>query len=56
MKNYIANENGHWDTSAAHVRRVLLQCIDAGRRARSSGRSEDEYEAFMLLGKALHTV
>jgi hypothetical protein len=31
MKNYIANENGHWDTSKAHVRRLLDACIQYGR-------------------------
>ncbi|KDQ09037.1 hypothetical protein BOTBODRAFT_537784 [Botryobasidium botryosum FD-172 SS1] len=56
MKNYIANERGHWDTSRALVRRTLERCIQIGRQARSSGRKEDEYEAFRLLGQALHTL
>ncbi|KAK7044758.1 heterokaryon incompatibility protein Het-C-domain-containing protein [Favolaschia claudopus] len=56
MKNYIANEAGHWDTSTALVRRTLEQCIHLGRQYRSSGRKEDEYEAFRLLGQALHTL
>ncbi|KAJ1311238.1 hypothetical protein OPQ81_009738 [Rhizoctonia solani] len=56
MKNYIANEDGPWDTSKGHVRRVLEQCIDLGRRARSSGRKEEEYESLRLLGTALHTL
>ncbi|KAF8627351.1 hypothetical protein AX15_004421 [Amanita polypyramis BW_CC] len=56
MKNYIANEQGNWDTSKAHVRRVLLDCIRYGRVYRSQGRKEDEYEAFRLLGTALHTL
>ncbi|KAG2363672.1 heterokaryon incompatibility protein Het-C-domain-containing protein [Suillus spraguei] len=56
MKNYITNENGHWDTSKALVCRVLQQCIYLGRRYRSSGDSTDQYEAFRLLGQALHTL
>jgi len=53
MKNYIANENGHWDTSKALVRRTLEKCIHVGRTFRSSGRKEDQYEAFRLLGQAV---
>ncbi|KAG2341613.1 Het-C-domain-containing protein [Suillus weaverae] len=56
MKNYIANENGHWDTSKALVRRVLQQCIYLGRKYKSSGDNVDQYEAFRLLGQALHTL
>ncbi|KAG1747356.1 Het-C-domain-containing protein [Suillus lakei] len=56
MKNYIANENGHWDTSKALVRRVLQQCISLGRKYKSSGNNADQYEAFRLLGQALHTL
>ncbi|KAG1869912.1 heterokaryon incompatibility protein HET-C [Suillus subluteus] len=56
MKNYIANENGHWDTSKALVRRVLQQCIYLGRKYKSSGDNADQYEAFRLLGQALHTL
>ncbi|EJU02156.1 Het-C-domain-containing protein [Dacryopinax primogenitus] len=56
MKNYIGNENGNWDTSRALVRRTLEKCIAAGRQARSSGSKETEYEAFRLLGTALHTL
>ena len=55
MKNYIANENGGWDTSKALVRRVLQQCIDMGRRYNQSGRKEDHYEAYRLLGQAVCT-
>ncbi|QRW05485.1 heterokaryon incompatibility protein Het-C protein [Ceratobasidium sp. AG-Ba] len=56
MKNYIANEDGPWDTSKGHVRRTLEACIEMGRRARSSGRKEDLYESYRLLGTALHTL
>ncbi|KAF7360302.1 hypothetical protein MVEN_00759700 [Mycena venus] len=56
MKNYIANDSGHWDTSRALVRRTLERCIHLGRQHRSQGRKEDEYEAYRLLGQALHTL
>jgi hypothetical protein len=56
MKNYIANEDGGWDTSKALVRRTLEQCIHIGRRHRSQGNKADEYEAYRLLGQALHTL
>ncbi|KAI0346175.1 Het-C-domain-containing protein [Trametopsis cervina] len=56
MKNYIANENGSWDTSKALVRRTLEHCIHLGRQHRAQGRKEDEYEAYRLLGTALHTL
>ncbi|KAF8680122.1 Heterokaryon incompatibility protein Het-C [Rhizoctonia solani] len=49
-------EDGPWDTSKGHIRRVLEQCIEMGRRARSSGRKEEEYESLRLLGTALHTL
>ncbi|KAJ2919808.1 hypothetical protein MD484_g554, partial [Candolleomyces efflorescens] len=56
MKNYIANEQGGWDTSKALVRRTLEQCIHIGRRHRQNGQKQDEYEAFRLLGTFLHTL
>ncbi|KAG0142536.1 hypothetical protein CROQUDRAFT_662406 [Cronartium quercuum f. sp. fusiforme G11] len=56
MKNYIANETGHWDTSAACVRRVLQKCIEAGRRAKNGGSEADQHEAYRFLGSALHTL
>ncbi|KAJ7240833.1 heterokaryon incompatibility protein Het-C-domain-containing protein [Mycena haematopus] len=56
MKNYIANDSGHWDTSRALVRRTLERCIHLGRQHRAQGRKEDEYEAYRLLGQALHTL
>lgn len=34
----------------------MLKCIEIGRRARSSGRSEDLYEAYRLLGTFCHTL
>ncbi|KAG6918406.1 hypothetical protein DXG01_014811 [Tephrocybe rancida] len=56
MKNYIANEQGSWDTSKALVRRLLERCIHLGRQHRDQGRKEDEYEAYRLLGTLLHTL
>lgn len=60
MKNYIAAEEAPggvtWDTSRALVRRVLESCIGYGRRARQTGAKEDLYEAYRLLGQALHTL
>ncbi|KAJ3509213.1 hypothetical protein NLJ89_g5339 [Agrocybe chaxingu] len=53
MKNYIANEDGHWDTSRALVRRTLEQCIHIGRQHRAGGQKQDEYEAYRLLGQAV---
>ncbi|KAI5116643.1 hypothetical protein M0805_000403 [Coniferiporia weirii] len=56
MKNYIANENGTWDTSKAVVRRTLERCIHLGRQHRASGQKQDLYESYRLLGQALHTL
>ncbi|PCH35251.1 Het-C-domain-containing protein [Wolfiporia cocos MD-104 SS10] len=56
MKNYIANEHGSWDTSKALVRRTLQHCIQLGRQHRANGVKADEYEAYRLLGQALHTL
>jgi Heterokaryon incompatibility protein Het-C len=56
MKNYIANEDGEWDTSKALIRRRLLECIDMGRRYRKSDNKAEQYEAFRLLGTAMHTM
>ncbi|TCD71957.1 hypothetical protein EIP91_000089 [Steccherinum ochraceum] len=56
MKNYIANENGNWATSRALVRQTLERCIAMGRKQRAQGMKEDEYEAYRLLGQALHTL
>ncbi|KAE9406188.1 Het-C-domain-containing protein [Gymnopus androsaceus JB14] len=56
MKNYIANESGGWDTSKALVRRTLERCIQLGRQHRAQDRKEDLYEAYRLLGQAMHTL
>ncbi|KAH7334385.1 heterokaryon incompatibility protein Het-C-domain-containing protein [Rhizoctonia solani] len=55
MKNYIATEGQSWDTSTAHVRRTLEACIQRGRKANGLENS-DMWEAFRLLGTALHTL
>ncbi|WOO81062.1 uncharacterized protein LOC62_03G004590 [Vanrija pseudolonga] len=56
MKNYIANEQGGWDTSKALVRRLMIQCIELGRKFKQTGDKNDQYEAFRLLGTFLHTL
>ncbi|ORY22766.1 putative heterokaryon incompatibility protein HET-C [Naematelia encephala] len=56
MKRYIRDESGHWDTSSAYIRRVLKQCIHFGRLFKANDRNEDQYEAFRLLGTALHVL
>ncbi|GAA6002538.1 hypothetical protein JCM10207_001169 [Rhodosporidiobolus poonsookiae] len=56
MKNYIANEQGGWETSSKLVRKRILQCIEYGRRARNGGGEKDTYEAYRLLGTLLHTL
>ena len=53
MKNYIANEQGGWDTSTAYIRKSLINAIYTRRNARSDA---DNYEALRLLGQALHTL
>jgi hypothetical protein len=50
------SEAGNWDTSKALVRRTLERCIQMGRQFRQTDRKEDAYEAFRLLGQALHTL
>ncbi|KAG5350799.1 hypothetical protein C0989_009227 [Termitomyces sp. Mn162] len=56
MKNYIANEQGTWDTSKALVRRLIERCVHLGRQHRAQGRKQDEYEAYRILGTLLHTL
>jgi uncharacterized membrane protein YgcG len=56
MKNYLANESGNWRTGSGLIRRTLVRVIETGRRARDSGREADLYEAYRLLGQALHTL
>ncbi|KAH8829036.1 heterokaryon incompatibility protein HET-C [Flagelloscypha sp. PMI_526] len=56
MKNYIANEQGGWDTSKALVRRTLQKCIELGRKHKQTDDKRDLYECYRLLGTALHTL
>lgn len=56
MKNYLANENGNWDTGSACVRYHLEQCIEMGRRYSQSANEAEHCEALRLLGTALHTL
>lgn len=51
----MATEDGHWDTSTAHIRRTLRECIRLGREA--GGRDGPElFDAYRLLGSGLHTL
>ncbi|CAM1503944.1 Fc.00g015350.m01.CDS01 [Cosmosporella sp. VM-42] len=58
MKNYIANENGRWATSASYLRYSFARSIHYGRLYTSGsqhkGREEDLCEALRCLGQALH--
>lgn len=56
MKNYIANENGNWQTSSGLIRHLIFNCINEGRRARQTGQDKNLYEAYRLLGTFLHTL
>ncbi|MDA4131964.1 MAG: Het-C domain-containing protein [Thaumarchaeota archaeon] len=59
MKNYIANEQGSWATSAGYLRFSFARCIHFGRvytsgAGGSSGKDADLCEALRCLGQALH--
>ncbi|KAF3051472.1 hypothetical protein E8E11_010810 [Didymella keratinophila] len=59
MKNYIANEQGQWATSAGYVRYSLSRAIHFGRMythgpSGQRGREENLCEALRCLGQALH--
>lgn len=59
MKNYIANENGSWATSAGYLRFSFARSIHFGRlytsgASGSSGKEADLCEALRCLGQALH--
>ncbi|KAI0436906.1 heterokaryon incompatibility Het-C [Xylaria telfairii] len=58
MKNYIANERGHWATSAGYLRFSIGRSIHFGRLYTSGthgrGKEEDLCEALRCLGQALH--
>ncbi|CAF3512728.1 unnamed protein product [Fusarium graminearum] len=59
MKNYIANENGGWATSAAYLRYSLARSVHYGRlytSGSSKGNEDDLCEALRCLGQALHTL
>ncbi|THC92517.1 hypothetical protein EYZ11_008028 [Aspergillus tanneri] len=60
MKNYIANERGNWDTSAAYIKKSLARSIQYGRQYAQGGRrernEEDLCEALRCLGQGLHTL
>ncbi|TVY58317.1 hypothetical protein LCER1_G000515 [Lachnellula cervina] len=59
MKNYIANENGGWATSAGYVKFSFSRSIHFGRlytngSGNSRGREADLCEALRCLGQGLH--
>ncbi|KAK5662841.1 hypothetical protein OQA88_6252 [Cercophora sp. LCS_1] len=61
MKNYIANEDGGWATSAGYLRFSFARSIHYGRvylhgSGGSSGKEEDLCEGLRCLGQALHTM
>ena len=51
----MATENRGWDTSTAHIRRVLEACIQHGRSAQGK-EGPELFEAYRLLGTGLHTL
>ncbi|KAG8858283.1 hypothetical protein FRB96_005414 [Tulasnella sp. 330] len=53
MKNYIANESGTWDTTTKYIRRTLIECVEKGRDAHTSGKQGTKNDAYRLLGAAL---
>ncbi|KAL0580689.1 hypothetical protein V5O48_001330 [Marasmius crinis-equi] len=55
MKKYMATENEGFDTSTAHIRRILRGCIEHGRRA-GGQEGADLWEAYRLMGTGLHTL
>jgi len=58
MKNYIANEDGDWATSAGYLRFSISRSVHYGRLytcgGSKSGKEEDLCEALRCLGQALH--
>ena len=49
MKNYIANSGRGWNTAAEYIKQQLQLCIHHGRH-------DNQNEAFIHLGAALHTL
>lgn len=58
MKNYIANEQGNWATSAGYLRFSIGRCVHYGRLychgSHGKGKEEDLCEALRCLGQSLH--
>ncbi|KAI1426329.1 heterokaryon incompatibility Het-C [Xylaria sp. FL1777] len=58
MKNYIANDRGHWATSTGYIKFSFERSIHFGRLYTSGshgrGNEEDLCEALRCLGQALH--
>ena len=64
-KKYMATEGQSWDTSTAHIRKVLKECIELGREVHNNEsfnaledaeENPDVWVALRLLGSALHTL
>lgn len=56
MKNYIANERGHWATSSGYVKYSLGRSIHFGRLYTRTKDEKDLCEALRCLGQGLHTL
>ncbi|KAH9985719.1 heterokaryon incompatibility Het-C [Xylariaceae sp. FL0662B] len=58
MKNYIANEQGNWATSAGYLRLSIARSVHFGRLythgSHGRGKEEDLCEALRCLGQSLH--
>ncbi|KAG9041223.1 hypothetical protein FS837_012535 [Tulasnella sp. UAMH 9824] len=54
MKNYMINEAGGWDTTAAFIRRQLQAAATQGRAAIATNSDTMKSDAYRLLGSALH--
>ena len=61
----MATEGQSWDTSTAHIRKVLKECIELGREVHNNEsfnaledteENPDMWVALRLLGSALHTL
>ncbi|KAG8857979.1 hypothetical protein FRB96_005470 [Tulasnella sp. 330] len=56
MKNYIANEGETWDTTTKFIRRTIHASVERGKEAYQTGDVEATYDAYRILGGALHSL
>lgn len=55
--DYIANEDGDWDTSTAYLKKCAVKCIELGRSGLLDGtKHKDWWEALRLLGQVMHVM